>query len=131
MRRVVLLVAGAAHEQFGDRLEHEQEVLLWLADLVIETYSAESAVLRAQSAVTHARPAAGLHEDAAIVTTQRAALRVEAAAREALAATLTGDALRLQLAALRRLLKVAPVNTVECRRRIADRVVAERGYPFQ
>jgi len=131
MRKVVLLVAGAAHEQLGDRLEHEQEVLLWLADLVIETYSAESAVLRAQSAVTHARPAAGLHEDAAIVTTQRAALRVEAAAREALAATLTGDALRLQLAALRRLLKVAPVNTVERRRRIADRVVAERGYPFQ
>jgi len=130
MRKVVLLVAGAAHEQLGDRLEHEQEVLLWLADLVIETYSAESAVLRAQSAVTHARPAAGLHEDAAIVTTQRAALRVEAAAREALAATLTGDALRLQLAALRRLLKVAPVNTVERRRRIADRVVAERGYPF-
>jgi alkylation response protein AidB-like acyl-CoA dehydrogenase len=131
LRKVVLLVAGAAYEQFGDRLEHEQEVLLWLADLAIETYAADSAVLRAQSAAANARPDAALHEDAAVVTTQRAARRVDAAAREALAATLTGDALRLQLAALRRLLKIAPVNTVERRRRMADRVAAGGGYPFR
>jgi hypothetical protein len=131
LRKVVLLVAGAAYEQFGDEIEQEQEVLLWLADLAIETYAADSAVLRAQSAAVNARPDAALHEDAAVLITQRAAFRVDAAAREALAATLTGDALRLQLAALRRLLKVSPVNTVDLRRRIADRVVAEGAYPFR
>jgi hypothetical protein len=56
--------------------------------------------------------------------------RVEVTARQALAALAEGAALRTLLAALRRLLKITPVNTVILRRRISDAVVARRGYPF-
>ena len=71
-----------------------------------------------------------LHEAAAQVYISDAAARVEIAARTALAAMSEGDTLRTLLAALRRLLKVAPVNTVALRRQIADVAVDKRAYPF-
>jgi hypothetical protein len=59
-----------------------------------------------------------------------AAGRIELAARDALAAMTEGDTLRTMLAALRRLLRVTPVNTVVLRRRIAADTTAKGGYPF-
>ena len=63
---------------------------------------------------------ASLHADAARVFVNDAAMRIDASARQALAATVDGDTLRTMLAALRRVLKVTPVNTVTMRRRLAD-----------
>ena len=77
-----------------------------LADIMIDVFSAESAVLRAQRRSRGARPRAALHADAARVFVNDAALRIEASARQALAAMAEGDTLRTMLAALRRLLKV-------------------------
>ena len=57
-------------------------------------------------------------------------MRIDASARQALAAMAEGDTLRTMLAALRRLLKVTPVNTVALRRRLADEAVARGGYIF-
>ena len=68
--------------------------------------------------------------DAASVWVNDAAGRIEIAARHALAAMSEGDVLRTELAALRRLLKVTPVNTVAMRRRLADATVAKGGYLF-
>jgi hypothetical protein len=68
--------------------------------------------------------------DAARVFVNDAAGRVELNARQALAAMAEGDMLRVQLAALKRLMKVAPVNTVIPRRRLADATVANKGYLF-
>ena len=59
-----------------------------------------------------------------------AAMRIEASARQALAAIVEGDTLRVTLAALRRLLKTTPVNAIEMRRRLADQAVTSRGYIF-
>ena len=73
---------------------------------------------------------APLHADAAAVFVNDAAGRVEIAARYALAAMSEGDMLRTLLAALRRVMKVTPVNTVALRRRIADAVTEKKGYPF-
>ena len=64
------------------------------------------------------------------VAVNESAGRIELAARSALAAMADGDVLRTQLAALRRLLKVTPVNTVVMRRRLADATVAKGGYIF-
>ena len=64
------------------------------------------------------------------MTTNEAAGRIEIAARSCLAAMAEGDTLRTQLAALRRLMKVTPVNTVAMRRRLADGTVAKGGYIF-
>ena len=54
----------------------------------------------------------------------------DTATRQALAATLEGDMLRTMLAGLKRLLKVAPINTVAARRRLADATVERGGYPI-
>jgi hypothetical protein len=64
------------------------------------------------------------------VTVNEAAGRIELAARSALAAMADGDTLRTQLAALRRLLKITPVNTVEMRRKLADATAAAANYIF-
>ena len=129
-KKVVLLIAGTAMQRYGTKLEQEQEVLSYLADILIDTYAAESAVLRARDAAARKLTNADAHADAARVTTNEAAGRIEIAARSCLAAMAEGDTLRTQLAALRRLMKVTPVNTVAMRRRLADGTVAKGGYIF-
>jgi alkylation response protein AidB-like acyl-CoA dehydrogenase len=130
LRKVALFTAGTALERFGQRLQDEQEVTLWMADLLIDTCVADSAVRRARQAGSSGHPAAALHAAAAQVVTHGAALRAEVTAREALAAMSAGDVLRTRLAALRRLLKVLPANTVAARRGLAEEAVRRGAYPF-
>ena len=105
-------------------------MLSFLADILIDAYASESAVLRAQDAANRKLANAELHQDAAKVAVNESAGRIELAARSALAAMADGDVLRTQLAALRRLLKITPVNTVVLRRRLADATVSKGGYIF-
>jgi alkylation response protein AidB-like acyl-CoA dehydrogenase len=130
LRKTALFVAGAALQRFGKAVEDEQEVLLWVADLLIETYAAGSAVLRARAAAMDGHATAGLQADAARLHVAGAVLRAEVAAREALAAISAGDALRAQLTALRRLLAAEPVDTVALRRKLAGETVARGRYVF-
>ncbi len=95
------------------------------ADIIIDVYAAESVLLRSRAADGQT-----LHQVAAQVFVYDAANRVEIAARTALGAMAEGDALRTLLAALRRLLKVPPVNTVSARQAIADAVLDRRAYIF-
>jgi hypothetical protein len=74
---------------------------------------------------------APFHVDAACIYVNDAASRVEASARHVLAAMAEGDTLRTHLAALRRLLKVTPIDTVSRRRRIAEETVRRGNYIFQ
>jgi alkylation response protein AidB-like acyl-CoA dehydrogenase len=129
-KKTALMALGLAMQTFGQKLTDQQEVLMHIADILIDTFSAESAVLRARAAADRGLPKAELHLDAARVFVADAALRIEASARQALAAITEGDTLRIMLAALRRLLKVTPVNTVTLRRNIADETVSRGGYPF-
>ncbi len=127
-KRVALMVLGTAMQTYGEKLTDEQEVMSYAADILIDTYAAESAVLRAQDVGAASHPAASLHESAARVFVSGAAQRVEHAAKEGLAAMAEGDVLRTLLAALRRVLKVTPVNTVALRRLLADTATARGGY---
>ena len=131
MKKVGLMVLGAALQTYGEKLADEQEVLMAAADIMIDVYGAESALARAQQQV---RPkpdtTAALHAAAAQVFINDAAGRVEQAARTALAGMAEGDTLRTLLAALRRLLKVTPLNTIALRRELADAVVERKSYPF-
>ena len=129
-KKTALMVFGVAMQTFGTKLTDEQEVLMHLADIAIDVFSAESAVLRAQAASTAKAQRAALHVDAARVFVNDAAMRIDASARQALAATVDGDTLRTMLAALRRLLKVTPINTVAPRRRLAEEAVTRGAYPF-
>ena len=129
-KKTALMVFGVAMQTYGEKLTDQQEVLMHLADIAIDVFSAESATLRARATSDSRHAKAALHVDAARTFVNDAALRIEASARQALAAMAEGDALRTMLAALRRLLKVTPVNTVVLRRRLADETVARGGYPF-
>ena len=127
-KKVALMVLGTAMQTYGQKLTDEQEVLSAAADILIDTYAAESAVLRASEAVKARRRDAALHEAAARTFVNDAAQRIQAAAANALAAMAEGDMLRTLLAALRRVLKAAPINTVALRRTLADATVSRGGY---
>src|SRR5207244_11159390 len=129
-KKTALMVLGLTMQTFGQKLTDEQEVLMHAADILIDVFAAESALLRASAAHTEKLPRASLHVDAARVFVNDAAMRIDASARQALAATVDGDTLRAMLAALRRLIKVTPINTVAMRRRLADEAVAKGGYIF-
>src|SRR4029434_5423999 len=123
-----LMVLGTAMQTHGEKLADQQEILGYAADILIDTYAGESAVLRAKSAAAHEPRRNDLHVTAARAFVHDAGLRVEASARSALAAMADGDTLRTLLAALRRILKVTPVNTVALRRTLADATAAEGKY---
>lgn len=128
-KKATLLVAGVAVQKYMEAIESEQEVLAGLADLVIETFAMESALLRALRAVQRA----GADEAALKVTIVQcyvndALARVDAAAKAVLAAAAEGDTLRTQLAGLRRFLRYTPVNTIAAKRMIADRLTEQGRY---
>jgi alkylation response protein AidB-like acyl-CoA dehydrogenase len=127
-KKIALMSLGLAMQRYGEELTEQQEVLMAIADIVIAVACAESALLRASSAAGAMAP---FHVDAAAIFINDAASRVDASARQLLAAMAEGDTLRTHLAALRRLLKVTPIDTVSRRRRIADETVRRGSYIFQ
>jgi alkylation response protein AidB-like acyl-CoA dehydrogenase len=127
MKKTALMVLGTAMQTFGEKLTDQQEVLTLVADVIIDVFAAESVLLRASQAGT---ADAALNVAAAEVYITDAAARVEIAARSALAAMADGDTLRTLLAALRRILKTTPVNTVSRRRQIADAIIERKAYPY-
>ena len=129
-KKVALAVIGLALQTYGTKLSDQQEVLSFASDILMDTYASDTAVTRARAASDAGTSSAGLQVDAAICYVNDAAMRIDAAARSALAAMTDGDTLRTHLAALRRLLKVTPVNTVAIRRRLADAAVERGGYIF-
>jgi alkylation response protein AidB-like acyl-CoA dehydrogenase len=129
-KKTALLVFGLAMQTYGVRLADQQEVLMHVADILIDVFSAESGLLRAIAAADRKARRAVLHADAARVFVNDAAMRIEASARQALAAMVEGDPLRTVLAALRRILKVTPVNAVALRRGLAEEALAGGGYIF-
>jgi alkylation response protein AidB-like acyl-CoA dehydrogenase len=131
-KNVFLMAAGAALQKYRDRLADQQEVIGALADIVLEIYPMESALLRAQKSVAaRGKDSSGAIVAAAQVLLQDGAARVEASARTALAASVEGDMLRTQLAVLRRMIKREPADTIGLRRTVADAVLNANGYPFE
>jgi hypothetical protein len=128
MKKLALMVIGTAMQTYGEKLSGEQEVLMASADILIDVFAAESALLRAEAAGAGTR--GDLPLAAARVFANDATGRVELAARAALAGMTSGDTLRTLLAAMRRVLRVPPIDTVALRRTVADATVAARAYPF-
>jgi butyryl-CoA dehydrogenase len=126
-KKLGLFVAGAATQKFMQAIQDQQEVMGAIADMVIETYAMESAVLRAQKiADRNGENAASLPIAMTRVYLSQAMEKIEVAARKVIAAVADGDMLRTQLAILRRLAKHEPFNTIELRQQIAQKVI-ERG----
>jgi len=130
-KKVALMCLGLAVQKFGQGLQEQQEVLAHFADLAMQTYALESALLRTQKrAARDGAAKARLHESAVRCFAQDALDRVEVSARRLLAAVDEGDTLRTYLAALRRFAKHDALNTVALRREVADAAIAQGGYPL-
>jgi alkylation response protein AidB-like acyl-CoA dehydrogenase len=126
-KKLGLFVSGAATQKYMQAIQDQQEVMGAIADMVIETYAMESAVLRAQKIVEHGgEAAAALPIAMTRVYLSQAMEKIEAAAKKVIAAVAEGDMLRTQLAILRRLAKHEPFNTIDLRQQIAQKMI-ERG----
>jgi alkylation response protein AidB-like acyl-CoA dehydrogenase len=126
-KKLGLFASGAATQKYMQTIQDQQEIMGAIADIVIETYAMESAVLRAQKLVErNGENAASLPIAMTRVYLSQAMEKIEAAARKIIAAVSDGDMLRTQLAILRRLAKYEPFNTIELRQQIAQKVI-ERG----
>jgi alkylation response protein AidB-like acyl-CoA dehydrogenase len=126
-KKLGLFAAGAATQKYMQAIQDQQEVMGAIADMVIETYAMESAVLRSLKMVQQKGEAAAATAIAMTrVYLSQAMDKIESAAKKIIAAVAEGDMLRTQLAILRRLAKHEPFNTIELRQQIAQKVI-ERG----
>jgi alkylation response protein AidB-like acyl-CoA dehydrogenase len=128
-KKIALMILGTAAQKYMMDLQNQQEVLLNCADIIIEAYSMETAILRAQKVAE--KGDASNHVDMAAVYCNDAIQKVEAKAKNTLAAMSEGDEMRTLLTALRRFTKNnSPVNTIAARQRIADTLIAANKYVF-
>jgi len=126
-KRIGLFAAGAATRKYMQDIEQQQEIMGAIADMVIEIYATESAVLRTMKIVmAQGESAAALPIAMTRVYLSQAIEKIEPLARKIIAAVAEGDMLRTQLTILKRLAKHDPYNTIELRQQIAEKVI-ERG----
>ncbi|HYN26478.1 MAG TPA: acyl-CoA dehydrogenase family protein, partial [Pyrinomonadaceae bacterium] len=130
-KKVALMTLGTAAQKYMMALADQQEIMMGIADIILDTYAMESAILRAQKlAASEGEEAAARYIDITRVFCNDAVERIEARAKNTLAAMSEGDELRTLLAALRRFTKLTPMNTVTARQRIADVVIEANKYVY-
>ncbi len=128
-KKLAMLVAGAASQKYMQKLADQQEVMGAIADMVIEAFAMDSALLRARKCVE----AQGEEKSALIIAMTQVYLegafaRLEAAAKKVVAAVAEGDMLRTQMAIVRRLAKHEPVNVIALQEKVAARVLETGKY---
>ena len=130
-KKVALMTLGTAAQKYMMKLGDQQEILLGIADIIMDAYAMESAILRAQKlAASQGEEAAARYLDMTQVFCNDAVERIDARAKNTLAGMSEGDELRTLLAALRRFTKLTPVNTITARQRIADVLITANKYVY-
>jgi hypothetical protein len=131
LKKAILMTAGAAVQKLMMKIENEQEVLMNIADMAIETFNAESVLLRVMKMTEQQDEAAvQLYLDLMRTYLFDAADAVNKSGKDAINAFAEGDEQRMILMGLKRFTKAEPFNTKDARRRIADKMIAEGRYPF-
>jgi alkylation response protein AidB-like acyl-CoA dehydrogenase len=130
-KKAIMLTAGAAVQKFMMKIEHEQEVLMNIADMAIQTFNAESALLRAAKLVAEkGEDACQFELDMMHTYLYDAADRINKYGKDAINAFADGDEHRMMLLGLKRFTKVDPYNTKEARRRIVAKLRNDGKYPL-
>ena len=128
-KKIALMILGTAAQKYMSELSNQQEILMNAADIIIEAYQMETAILRAQKLAEKSDAAGQI--DMAAVFCNDAIQRVEAKAKNTIAAMTEGDEGKMLLVALKRFTKNnTPVNTIAARQRIADTLIAANKYAF-
>jgi len=113
------------------QLDKEQEILMNIADMAIEVYHAESALLRVVKLTEQRGEAATTLEiDMMRTYLYDAADKINKAGKDALNSFADGDELRMMHIGLKRFTKVEPFNTKDARRRICAKLLEENKYCF-
>ena len=130
-KKVGLMTLGTAAQKYMMTLGDQQEILIGIADIIMDAYAMESAILRTQKlAAVQGEEAAARYIDMTRVFCNDAVERIDARAKNTLAGMAEGDELRTLLAALRRFTKLTPVNTIVARQRIADVMIEANRYVY-
>lgn len=131
MKKSILMVAGAAVQKLMMKIQDEQEILMNIADMAIETFVAESTLLRViKLSDKQGEAAAQLQIDMMRCYLNDANDKVNKAGKEAINAFASGDEQRMMLLGLKRFTKIEPFNSKDARRRVADKLIAENKYPW-
>jgi len=125
-KKAVLLTAGAAAQKLMMQLEQEQEVLMNIADMAIETFVAESLLLRVMK--LSAKGENPLHRDILNCYLYDTADKMGKWGKDAINAFAEGDEQRMILMGIKRFTKAQPFNSKEARRRIADELISRQEY---
>ena len=130
-KKVALMTLGTAAQKYMMGLSDQQEILLGIADVIIETYAMESAILRARKlAASQGEEAAARYLDMTKVFCNDAMERIDMHAKNTLSGMAEGDELRTLLAALRRFTKLSPSNTIAARQRIANVMIEANKWTY-
>lgn len=128
-KKAILLTAGAAVQKLMMKIEQEQEILMHIADMAIETFAAESALLRVMKLVdSRGEAAAQLELDIVRSYLYDAADRVNKHGKDAINAFAEGDEQRMMLLGIKRFTKVDAFNSKDAKRRIADKLIRDNKY---
>lgn len=131
MKKAILMTAGAAAQKFMEKLAFEQEILMNLADMVIELYVAESALLRVKKKIERTSEAACKENiDMVKVYVYDAMDKINKSGKDAINAFAEGDEQRMMLLGLKRFTKIGALNVKEARRRIAAKMIAANDYVY-
>lgn len=131
-KKIALMVLGTAAQKYMMGLSEQQEVLLNCADIIMDAYQMETAILRAKKqAVAKGEDGAARYIDMASVYCNDAIQRIDATAKNTIAAIAEGDDGRMLLVALKRYTKNnSPINTIAARQRIAETLITANTYVF-
>ena len=127
-KKTILLTAGAAAQKLMMKLESEQEILMNIADMSIDTFVAESLLLRVMKLAEEGKENIDLYKDILNCFLYDAADRIHKNGKDAVNSFAEGDEQRMILMGLKRFTKAQPFNSKEARRRIADKLIADRRY---
>jgi alkylation response protein AidB-like acyl-CoA dehydrogenase len=128
-KKLTLFAAGAATQKYMQQIADEQEVMGTIADMIIEVFAMESAILRAEKIVAaQGSEAAAIYVAMTRIYADKAMSAIELSARKVIAAVAEGDMLRTQLTILRRLSKHDSADTIGLRRQVARYVIQAGKY---
>jgi len=131
LKKVFLMVGGKAAMALQDRIEDEQEIMMNLADILIETYACESAMLRTEKLVSQRGEEACKDYIAMTqIYMSQAVDKINSAAKEAISSFTKGDEQKVMLMGLKRFTKMDLVNVKVLRRQVADTMIKEGKFPY-
>ena len=131
LKKSVLMVAGKAAQDFGAKLDQEQEILMHIADMMIEVYVAESTLLRTEKLVgIRGEEATAAQISMTKLYLYEAIEKINAHGKEAIASFAKSDERKVMLMGLKRFTKMDPYNTKELRRDVAQVLIEKNEYAF-